>query len=116
MSKADLAQTWRQRLNECAHSGKSVVDWCYFNQVSVHQYYYWKRRLTDPRPQAAAVSVGYSAAPPQWLPVAVEPAAPISATPTGVSVRLGRVSIEVSADFDPTTLRAVVVALSALPC
>jgi hypothetical protein len=108
MSKADLAQVWRQRLDACAQSGKSVVDWCYFNQVSVHQYYYWKRRLSDPSPQATA--------PPQWLPVEVEPAAPLSAAATGVSVRIGGVRIEVNAGFDPATLRAVVVALAGLAC
>jgi hypothetical protein len=108
MSKPDLAQTWRQRLDECAKSGQSVVDWCYFNQVSVHQYYYWKRRLGSSPPQATA--------PPQWLPVEVVDTAPISAAPTGVSVRLGAATIEVSASFDPATLRAVVSALSGLPC
>src|SRR5579862_6390263 len=103
MSKADLAQTWRQRLNECAHSGKSVVDWCYFNQVSVHQYYYWKRRLTAQPSQPTTK--------PEWLPVEIVPSAPLPAVPTGVSVRLGIATIELSADFDPATLRAVVRAL-----
>ena len=108
MSKADLAQQWRQRLDECANSGRSVVDWCYFNQVSVHQYYYWKRRLGAPPPQATA--------PPQWIPVEVVATEPIRTASTGVSVRLGAATIEVSAGFDAATLRAVVVALLALPC
>jgi hypothetical protein len=108
MSKPDLAQAWRQRLDDFANSGRSVVDWCYFNQVSVHQYYYWKRRLAAPLPPATAQ--------PQWLPVEVEPTLPSPATPTGVSVRLGAITIDVTAEFDPVTLRAVVRALSERTC
>ena len=52
MTKQGSEQLWRKRLDECAKSGKTVVYWCYLNNVSVHQYYYWKRRLAVAQPQA----------------------------------------------------------------
>jgi hypothetical protein len=108
MSKPDLAQTWRQRLDDIANSGRSVVDWCYFNQVSVHQYYYWKRRLTAEPPQSTNQQ--------EWVPVKIVESAPIPNVSTGVTVRIAGTAIELTPGFDPATLRAVVMALSGLPC
>ncbi len=104
MTRQELAQEWRQRLDDFAQSGETVADWCYFNHVSVHQYYYWKRRLAA------------TPAPPQFLPVALSDTVPAPTAATGVTVRLAGAAIELTHDFDPQTLRAVGVALSGLPC
>ncbi len=108
MTKLGSEQLWRKRLDECAKSGKTVVYWCYLNNVSVHQYYYWKRRLAVAPPQATQK--------PEFLPVQVVEAAPLAAATTGVTVHLAGTKIELATGFDPATLRAVVEALAAIPC
>jgi hypothetical protein len=108
MTRQGSEQLWRKRLDDCANSGKTVVYWCHRNNVSVHQYYYWKRRLAIAPPQPTA--------PTEFLPVELVEAAPLPAAITGVTLRLAGTQIELAHGFDPATLQAVVVALSALPC
>src|SRR5579862_422099 len=108
MSREELAQEWRERLEDFAQANTTVADWCYFHQVSVHQYYYWKRRLAPkPAPPTAQEA---------WMPVDIVETPPNPAAATGVTVRIAGAQIELTPDFNPATLRAVVVALSALPC
>ena len=108
MTRQGLPQLWRKRLDDCAKSGRSVIDWCGYNKVSVPQYYYWKRRLAVEPTQPAHKQ--------EFLPVELVETAPIGPAATGVTVRLAGAQIELTPDFDPATLRAVVVALSALSC
>jgi hypothetical protein len=108
MTREELAQEWRERLEDFAQANTTVADWCYFNHVSVHQYYYWRRRLADTPPQATQQQ--------EFLPVEVIETAPPIAAATGVTVRIAGAAIELTVGFDPATLRAVVVALSALAC
>ena len=42
-----LAQEWRDRLEDFAQSEMTVQQWCDFNVLPVHQYYYWRRRLAN---------------------------------------------------------------------
>jgi hypothetical protein len=107
MAKLGSTQLWRKRLDDCAKSGKTVVYWCYLNQVSVPQYYYWKRKL--------AAQPTETAPRPEFIPVELGEKAPSPAA-TGVTVCIAGAAIQLAPDFDPATLRAVVVALSALPC
>jgi hypothetical protein len=104
MTREELAQEWRERLEDFAQANATVADWCYYNHVSVHQYYYWKRRLAAQQPH------------PEFLPVEVVETGPSPAPATGVTVRIAGAAIELTSGFDPATLRAVVVALSAIPC
>ena len=41
MCKEELLQTWRERLDDFAQSEMTVQDWCDFNRIPLHQYYYW---------------------------------------------------------------------------
>lgn len=108
MTRQGSEQLWRKRLDDCAKSGKTVVYWCHLNHVSVHQYYYWKRRL--------AAQTTQSTDRPEFMPVELVEALPLPAATTGVTLRLAGTQIELAHGFDPATLQAVVVALSALPC
>lgn len=36
---------WAIRISEQKASGLSVPDWCEQNNLTVHQYFYWKRQL-----------------------------------------------------------------------
>lgn len=47
MSREELAEEWRERLDDFAQSQTSMREWCDFNGVPLHQYYYLE---TTPRP------------------------------------------------------------------
>ncbi len=108
MSRDQLAQEWRQRLADFEQENTSIVDFCFRHRLPQHQFFYWKRRLaaepshtTPTQPSFVAVPLRENTAPPAQ---------------TGVTLRLGEATIDLTHDFDPATLRAVVMALSGLPC
>ena|SRR5580698_825809 len=104
-----LAQEWRERLDDFAESEMTVQEWCDFNRLSLHQYYYWRRRLAFANPQKAAS--------PHFLAVEVmeTPPLPIS-PPAGIRIRIAGAEIQVERGFDPLMLRAIVTALSTPSC
>ena len=111
MPELGSTQLWRKLLADCASSGKTVVYWCSLNNVSIHRYYYWKRKLADQDRQSTTE--------PTFLPVEIVETAPtVSAPlpPTGVTLHIAGVAIDLAPHFDPAILRAVVVALADLPC
>ena len=104
MTRACLAQKWRERLDDFAESEMTVKEWCRFHRYSTHQYYYWRRRIAaaDAKPQPKG----------GWLAVNVVDTPPVHTAPGGVTVRIAGAAIELNPDFDPAMLRAVVKALS----
>jgi hypothetical protein len=87
----------------------TVREWCDFNHLSLHQYYYWRRRLAElanPKEEKdrwQVVDILNSTSPP--TPAAVP-----------LNVRIAGAAIEVVPGFDPALLRAVVAALATPPC
>ena len=108
MNRVNLAQEWRERLEDYAQSEMTVQEWCDFNRTSVHQYYYWRRRLAEP--------VAKNAVDGRWQVVDILDTVPIPTTKPSLSVRIAGAAIEVEAGFDPALLRAVVHALATNPC
>ena len=45
MSREELVQEWRERMEEFAQAQTSVTEWCFYHRIPVSQFYYWKRRL-----------------------------------------------------------------------
>ena len=108
MSRNELAQEWKQRLAEFEQANTSVVDFCFRNRIPQHQFFYWKRRLAAPQSPPSADAPTFVAL--DLRHRTLDPA------PTGVTLRLAGATIDLTQDFDPATLRAVVIALSGLPC
>lgn len=108
MTREGLAELWRERLDDYAESGGTVHEWCRFNSVSEHRYYYWKRRLAAVPPQPSVNQT--------WMAVNVVDPTPVPLTSGGVTVRIAGAAIELAPGFDPGMLRAVVTALAAIPC
>lgn len=111
MSKDELLQSWRERLEDFAQSEMTVQGWCDFNRISLHQYYYWRRKLlridgaSPPSP------------PTSWMPVdLLAPAAPAD-FPSTITLRIALgtagAEIDIRSGFRADLLRAVVRALGA---
>lgn len=108
MTRQALAQEWRERLDDFAESEMTVQEWCDFNRLSIHQYYYWRRRLAPAQPQPSAN--------PHFLALDIVDTTALPAAPGGVTIRIAGAAIEVASGFDPTMLRAVVRALATPSC
>ena len=102
-----LAQEWRDRLEDFAHSEMTVQQWCDFNAIPVHQYHYWRRRLAAPKTDHNDHST--------WMALSVVEPAPLPTTP-GLTLHIAGVQIQITPGFDPQLLRAVVSALATPAC
>ena len=116
MSREGLAETWRERLADYAQSEMTVQDWCDFNRVSIHQYYYWRRRIAAADIEISCKSATSTGPIYPWLAVDVVESAQSPSVPGGVIVRIAGAAIELQPDFNPALLRAVVRALATQPC
>jgi hypothetical protein len=45
MNKSELRNVWEQRITDFMSSGKSASKWCAANDISIHQFWYWKKRI-----------------------------------------------------------------------
>ena len=102
-----LAQEWRDRLEDFARSEMTVQQWCDFNALPIHQYYYWRRRLATPKTDHNDKA--------GWMTLSVIEPAPLPNTPA-LTLRIAGAEIEINPGFDPQLLRAVVGALATPSC
>lgn len=102
----DRLSEWRELLDDQRSSGMSVKEWCESEGISLFRYYYWRKRLSDVSPSSCAPP----AVAPRCLPVALDEARSDS---TGLTLRVGRVSVEISSGFDPGLLSSVLNVLEA---
>ena len=110
MNRQERDEFWRKRLIAAEQSGLTVKDWCKQNHVERRSYYEWKRRLS---PAAVSASADVSAT--DWLPVSVQE--PDTASANGcITIRVAGAVIDVHGGFNPTLLRAVVLALGPEQC
>jgi hypothetical protein len=107
-AREELAQEWRERLQDFAESEMTVQAWCNFNRVSLHQYYYWRRRLNTDKTNPAVKG--------RWMAVSVVDTLPNPTAPSGITLHIAGAQIQVTAGFDPSILRAVVQALATQTC
>ena len=50
MSKSpnsELRKEWEQRIAAYKESGQTQVKWCEANDISIHQFKYWMKRIKD---------------------------------------------------------------------
>ena len=109
MSNETLRAEWRDRLDDFSDSEMTVAEWCRFNAVPIHQFYYWRHKLSAGATLSKPRATG-------WMSVSVVDTKQVIARPSGVSVRIGSAVIDVAAGFDSGVLRAVVAALGAASC
>lgn len=93
----ELRKEWEQRISDYIASGQSQAKWCEENEISYHQFGYWKKRLKDQSTEKTNNS---------WVPVIVEE--PKTARCESLLIKVGSVSIEVNAGFNSTLLTEVI--------
>jgi hypothetical protein len=103
MANDDLIAEWRRHFADQQSSGLPVRDWCARSGVSRNRYYYWRRRVSIPPPTAAPLD---------WLPITLQE----ETTDPPVTLRIGKVSIDLRSGFDRGLLCDVLDVLEARPC
>ncbi len=91
---------WRQVLARWRRSGLSVRVFCRAEGINEPQFYWWRRKLSQPKPKEPA---------PAFVPVHVvhEPAADLETRSIEVVLANGR-CLRVGPGFDPRTLVTLV--------
>ena len=97
MTVEERRSHWHAIINNQAGSGMNIAAYCREGHIHTSLFYTWRRRLRE-QPQQSGGFVELK---------------PGRSNTSGVCLRLdGRLIIEVDRGFDPSTLRAVVDALS----
>ena len=105
MTNLELKKEWEVRLADYKSSGQSGAAWCAANQINLHQFYYWKRRLfSEKQPESQSAN---------WL--AFEISNPSKNHSEPILIRIGEVAIEIKQGYDPELLLNVIQTLRA-PC
>jgi hypothetical protein len=98
MNKSELRIEWEQRMENFMSSGQSASKWCATNDVNIHQFWYWKKRLkAGQTPEIEST---------KWLAIEMEDS--IEQSKNKLIVRVGQASVEVSPGFDSNLLADVV--------
>ena len=96
MKRHELHEEWERRIADYKASGQSQVKWCESNDVSVHQFRYWMKRMKEQHTKNADNS---------WVPVIIEDPKPSLCE--SLLIKVGSVSIEVNSGFNPILLADV---------
>jgi transposase-like protein len=105
LSYEERAGEWRRRFDDQRSSGLTVSAWCRKRGITKNTFYGWRKRLAQPP------APGGSA--PQFVAVAVErqlnaPAVePSTSSASHLTLRVGRIVVEVASGFDPALLADV---------
>lgn len=74
-SRAATRQLWMDRMARFPASGLTVAQFCASEAVSLHSFYFWKRRLAAETQATTAQDLSGDGGP-RLLPVRLQPAAP----------------------------------------
>jgi transposase-like protein len=102
----ELLELWRERVAAAQQSGTTAKRWCEQNGISRNLFYYWKHQLSRVQNDVPKAD---------WLPAIVNEQL-IKRGQDSITLRVAGAVIEVSSGFNPTLLRAVVLALGSEQC
>jgi hypothetical protein len=100
LSFEERSAAWRRLLAEQRGSGMTVVAWCASRNLRISTFYYWHKKAAQ-TPTASA---------PGWVSLSVSDAAQGGDT---LTLRVGRVSVDVPSGFDRRLLTEVLGVLEA---
>lgn len=96
-SKQANKQTWASTIQEQQISGKTQKAWCHENNVNVHNFAYWKKRLSSTSIQETTFESGSAF---EWASVIVEN----NTRASRLEIKVGAVSIYLESDYDEQLL------------
>ncbi len=100
MTNKELRQQWEVRVAAFIESGLSTKDWSETNDVKLSQLRYWIRKF-----KSVVKNDNQS---PKWLSVDIGDAAETKYSNNSLSIKVGKVTIEVKPGFNPALLIEVV--------
>ena len=101
MTHRKSRQQWRKIIKEQGRSGLSIVGFCREQGIREKRFHYWKRRLkvsSVPQPPAEVLDTDSS-----FIEMSFEK----PEIPTVITLRHGRLSIELARDFDQACLTQI---------
>ena len=101
----EVASYWRQQIEVLKSSGLSRRAYCEKNQIKLSTLDYWRQKLSRSEEQADGTSEG------GWIPVRIR-----DDEPSGIDLRIGRVTIVVKPGFDATLLTELIRTIGAAVC
>lgn len=93
----DLRLKWEQRIANYKASGQTQVQWCESNNISIHQFRYWAKRIRD---HHSNIEENH------WIPVVIED--PKADHSKSLRIQIGSASIEIHPGFNPSLLSEVI--------
>jgi hypothetical protein len=103
MTRLDLSKQWEDRLAAFKDSGQSAPKWCASQGFNIHQFRYWKKKLSNSPVNTTS----------RWLPVEIDNYGSDESNST-LRIKIKQATIEISPGFDPTLLKSVVRTLTEL--
>lgn len=94
----ELRKVWEKRIADCKSSGQTQVKWCESNDISIHQFRYWMKRIKDTNDAKKTNN--------SWVPLVIEDVK--LNVSDSLLLKVGSVSIEVNPDFNPTLLKKLI--------
>lgn len=103
MSKnPELRKVWEQRIADYRKSGQTQVNWCEENQLSIHQFKYWLKKIENPTKEKST----------KWVPVTLEDCSQTAGSSLRIEVK--EFAIEVKPGFNSVFLTEVLRTLKSL--
>jgi hypothetical protein len=105
MARSELRKEWEQRIKEYKSSGQSASKWCAAHDISIHQFWYWQKKLKSSDTTVTTTSS-------KWM--ALEMCDSHEDSRNALLVKVGPASVEVKPGFDPVLLTDVVRTLKSI--
>jgi hypothetical protein len=94
----ELRKKWEQRISAYKASGLTQAKWCEANDISIHQFKYWLKKIKDHQIIRKTNN--------HWVPVIIEDPKPEAGE--SIQIKVGASSIEVKPGFNPSLLAEVI--------
>lgn len=107
MARKGNPDYWQQQLSNQISSGLSQTQWCEQNNINIHNFRYWKNRLSSKKQKASCESNQT-----KWaLVTSSERVVFDDSKAPSLRIHIGKALIEVSEGFDHNILSDVVTVL-----
>jgi hypothetical protein len=109
MASSGRREYWDRVVSEQRASGLTGRSWCQENGVALASFYLWRKKLTA---TPAARTSARDSSDIRWLSVeSMKSTAGSAPAPSGVTLRVGGVRVEIATDFNPRALSDVLTLL-----